>query len=543
MSKSSEIIKDVILNGTPEEKQELFAFTVEDSNDLIIKKFELFTRTFYLRYFQDKQGEVTPSPAFHRDFVNDSIDAYKGHVNVVNAGSRDIAKTTIDKLFLPFVLLNDRGRYNRYIKVISKDISNAKQMVTDVYNMIIEVIDVYGDVFEQEGKKKREQTQSSFTMKSQVKVVAGTIGNDHRGALQDAYRPDFILFEDIEDRTSISSALITEGNKLRAQEALDGMAKGSKYKVNCNYISEDGLIQWLMDKESTRVRITPIATDVEYGTDNFGKKTLVKATPTWSRYTFEDLVEKYKDAEDWYGEFMCDPSRTGDKFFDIDMIEEHMKLHAQEPKRKSGMVSYWGNYNPGHRYGQGSDHSEGVGLDSNTLIGFDFNTGEVVYTANSNTVAPDMAAEEFARVGEEFGNCIFAPEANNKCGGIVVQTLKDRGYPRLYRYEIKDKAQNVVTKKLGWETNRKTKTTMLMDFRRDFNDGLIIIRDINLLKEMKSYTNNDLTDNAVTGLSTRHFDLLMAACIAWQMKDKAQQSNSVKDFYNNLSGSKRTVAS
>jgi len=50
--------------------------------------------------------------------------------------------------------------------------------------------------------------------------------------------------------------------------------------------------------------------------------------------------------------------------------------------------------------------------------------------------------------------------------------------------------------------------------------GLIKIYDINILKEMKAYTNNDLQE-MTSGLITRHFDLLMATCIAWQMKDYA----------------------
>jgi len=76
-----------------------------------------------------------------------------------------------------------------------------------------------------------------------------------------------------------------------------------------------------------------------------------------------------------------------------------------------------------------------------------------------------------------------------------------------------------------------------MDFRRDFNNGLIKILDERILKEMKAFSNNDLADNTV-GLATRHFDLMIAACIAWQMKDQAAHSSKVTDFYSNMRGRK-----
>lgn len=71
--------------------------------------------------------------------------------------------------------------------------------------------------------------------------------------------------------------------------------------------------------------------------------------------------------------------------------------------------------------------------------------------------------------------------------------------------------------KWGWETTGSSKRQMLYDFRTDYNDGKIRIHDKDLLKEMKAYSNDDLNDDTV-GLVTRHFDLLMAACIAWQMQ-------------------------
>jgi hypothetical protein len=62
---------------------------------------------------------------------------------------------------------------------------------------------------------------------------------------------------------------------------------------------------------------------------------------------------------------------------------------------------------------------------------------------------------------------------------------------------------------------------MFFEFKKDYNDGLIKINDPNILKEMKAYTNNDLNDGKA-GLITRHFDLLTATVIAWQMRKGAE---------------------
>jgi hypothetical protein len=70
---------------------------------------------------------------------------------------------------------------------------------------------------------------------------------------------------------------------------------------------------------------------------------------------------------------------------------------------------------------------------------------------------------------------------------------------------------------------------MLFEFRKDYNDGLIKIYDINVLKEMRSYTTADLSDTQI-GIVTRHFDLFMAVVIGYQMKKYASTSYEEDDW-------------
>lgn len=532
---SKTYLKEIAIHGTPDQKKELFGFDSSTPREKILKKFKYFSRSCYPDYF------TSVSAPYHDDMVLDYIDSYLGTANVLEAAHRDAAKTALVKLFMTFAILNDKEHLRKYIRVLSKELTNSKQIVTDVYNNIVKVIPIYGDIFIDEGKTKREETQGSFTTKDQVKVRSGTVGQDQRGALQDAYRPDWQIFEDIEDAASITSQVKTEAIRKRIQEAIDGRAKKSKYIVNCNYISEDANIQWLMDKKNVRTRLMPIAKEVEIGRDAEGVQCLIKATPIWEAFDFDDLQERFQDTLDWYGEFMCDPSRSINKFFDIELINYQLKNVATEPTRKAGNIWYWDVYKADQRYAMGSDHSMGIGEDSNTLVLWNFKTGETVATHADNMLSPDLATHEYARVGQEFGNCLWLPENNNKCGGIVVTTIKDIAYPRVYQKEVTDNVGNVITKKIGWETNSKTRTTMLMDFRRDFNNGLMKIKDARILKEMKAFNNSDLAEET-TGLATRHFDLFMAAAIGWQGKDNVEGSSSVKDFYQNLRGKKRVAA-
>ena len=63
---------------------------------------------------------------------------------------------------------------------------------------------MYPEIF-QKTNKKREETMASFTTTTGIKVVADP-GTDQRGAIQEESRPDFIWFEDFENRTTLRSA-------------------------------------------------------------------------------------------------------------------------------------------------------------------------------------------------------------------------------------------------------------------------------------------------------------------------------------------------
>ncbi len=494
-------IKRIIIEGTPQEKRALYAFDSKTSDKDIYKKFRLFTRGNYPRFFKSKDAP------FHKRMIMGYIDSYVGGSNFLNIGFRGSSKTTIKKLFDVFILLNDEDSRRNYIKVLSRDLKNAKQTATDIYNLIVELSPIYGNVFESQGNIKREETMGSFTMRNGRKYASGTVGQAQRGHVQDAYRPDWIWFDDIEDADSIRSSVITNQIILKIDEAIQGLAKGGCFIGTGNYISEYGAIQWLMDRKHIKTLITPIEVD--------GK-------PTWDFFTLSDIQKIKDDALDWFGDYLCDPSRSENKFFSHESIDIAMS-EAKDPIRTSGDIKYWGKFvgNEHHRYAVGADTALGVGLDSNTLALFDFDTMELIATYANNLIAPDIFGEGILQsIGNEFGGCLMAIE-NNNTGITTIDAIKS-DYPNLYRDLAPGRAVPNMgaprPTRIGWNTNSATKPKMFMRFRKDWEDGLIKIYDINVLKEMKTYTDLDLQEK-VSGLATRHFDLLTAVVIAWQMID------------------------
>lgn len=492
--------ENVIKTGTDEDILAFFAFKDEHSRQITAFKFNYWAYKVFPRYYQSK-----PAP-FHDDFIEHMLGCYYGDHNYINLGFRGCAKTTFTKLFLTFVILNDASAHRKYMKVLTRNIGNAKQMVTDVYNLIVEASPLYGNIFANDSKKKQEETMSSFTTSDGRKLLSGTVGMTQRGHLQDAYRPDFVMFDDVEDRESIQSLTTTESTIWRIDEALTGLAADGSYMVNGNYISEEGVVQWFLNKPNMVVDKIPIRDE--------------DGNPTWpERYPKEKIQElENGGTDDFYGEYMCDPSRTDASFFDRARVDADIAVAKQAHSESAG-IKYWGQYTPHHRFAIGADTSEGIGKDANTAALFDFGVadndiGTLVATYYNNRIPPDLFGHELVRLGREFGNCLIAPEANNT-GHATIAAM--RGYPNIYTQRSDGHRQLRVTEKLGWRTTKKTKPQMLFDFRRDYNDGLIKIYDLNVLKEMRSYTTADLTDTQL-GMVTRHFDLLIATVIAWQMR-------------------------
>lgn len=325
-------IKNIVDTGDQQKIIEAFAFDDRHPTGYIHFLFDYWARLFFPRYFQSE------APPFHHEIMDYFLSAYMGRplpggeTNYVNLGFRGCAKTSLTKLMLTYLLLHDltkkEGSIGRrqYIKVLTRNQNNARQIVTDVYNMMVEVQDLYGNYFVKEDAKKREETMGSFTMTDGRKLLSGTIGMTQRGHLQDSFRPDFILFDDVEDNESIESLAQTEATINRIDEALAGLSADGTFVVNGNYISEEGVIQWFINMKSTYVHKIPIVDD--------------SGEPTWpQRYPKEKIEDLRVDALDFYGDYLCLKPDTpifttkGWKFIKDITTEDFVITHKNRPQK------------------------------------------------------------------------------------------------------------------------------------------------------------------------------------------------------------------
>lgn len=371
------------------------------------------------------------------------------------------------------------------------------------------VKEYYPETFKQTDAK-REETMQSFTTFGGVKVIADTVGVGQRGALQEDARPDFIWFDDFENRKTLYSAKDTRKIWANMEEARTGLAKGRGCVYTCNYISEQGNVHTLVTKESSskKVLIIPIIKD---------------GTPTWSYYTVGEIEQMKVDDDDFEGERMCRPSAAKDSFFDREALDRQI---AKEPVKNVGGLKIFKEYNPSHRYASGNDVSGGVGLDAATEVFIDFDVvpAQVVATYKNNLIKPDNFAHQIQKDTDRYGGCLTGIEKNNH--GHTTIAIGKQLELNMYFTAAKDSKiadnQSMTVKEYGWHTNALTKPKMLFAFGKAIDDGLIELNDPDLIAEAKSYTRNDLIDDEKDPrLTTRHFDLLIAACIAWQMKDHA----------------------
>jgi hypothetical protein len=508
-------IQDILRDERPDELRHLFAFDKSTAPVTVMRKFRLWSRYFFPKYFIDKQTGLGIKDAPEHDGMDlNTIRVYQGDAEAfLNMGYRGLAKTTRTKLFITFAITCDTSHFRKSMKILSEDGANSKQSVTDIYNMLIHprIAAVWPEVF-QKTNQKREETMSAFTTSTGIKVVAGTVGMSQRGDLQEESRPDFVWFDDFENRIILRSAVKLKTIWDNMEEAKDGLAKGGGRLYTANYLSERGNVHKLVGKEGPGflVQNVPIRTD--------------DGEPTWkARYTREDIQKIEQSADDFPGEFLGKPSASKDVIFDRARIDA---MAIKMPIAEYAGMRVYAKYDPLHRYGAGADIAGGVGLDSSSTVVIDFSTvpAQVVAAYDDNTIHPEAFGQLMAQQGSYFGNCIIAPE-NNRFDAAIGRLKLIYPQDRIYRQEAREiKVENgvMMRREFGWNTNVVTKHTMYSSLAQAIAAGLLVLNDKRLIADVRSFTLNDLMDPDVDPrLTTRHFDLLTALAIAWQMNRHA----------------------
>jgi len=160
-------------------------------------------------------------------------------------------------------------------------------------------------------------------------------------------------------------------------------------------------------------------------------------------------------------------------------------------------------------YAIGGDVAEGLESgDASAMFGIDKDYNQTF--SFYGRLDPDLFGTEMCRVGKYYKDALLAPEKNNH-GHATVAKIKENDYPNIYLRMVKEERAEKITPKLGWLTNKKTKMAMLDDFVELYRDGILKIKDPELLKEMITLV---VEPDGNVILNSK--DRVVAACIAIQ---------------------------
>lgn len=168
----------------------------------------------------------------------------------------------------------------------------------------------------------------------------------------------------------------------------------------------------------------------------------------------------------------------------------------------------------GHRYVIGCDPSDGEGSDNGVIDAWDLDVGDKIEQVAQfyGKARPDVLAEINAEMGNFYNHAFVGVENNMLTTVLFLSKIYDNYYSSM----VVDEKTAKKTKKLGWNTNSKTRDLMIDDFIISFEEGVLIIRSTVTRSEMKTFIKKDTGKREHA--NGKHDDSLFAAFIALQMR-------------------------
>lgn len=486
---------------------------------------------------------------FHWDFFDDCNRLLSENINIMYDEAawiafRESAKTTIAKILVVWVICY---RKRRYIAWDSYDGTNAGGALFDVATILQtnkRLIKDFGRLFR---KRKHQKTADEiesdapekkstglFITTNGVRCEAFSTQKSARGRLTGKHRPDFFIFDDVENEITVLSMRITMKVKAHISAVRSGLGVGASVLYLGNLLTEDGTVSMIMDglknRQNKIVRNIPV---VKNGVIAWSAKYVLTRREALEvnimlpRHRWVVSLEKKKedlnmDGKNTYEkEMLNDPGASGDYYFDRMKIRLALDK-AMDPKKDVAGFKTWGIYEPGHRYGGGGDVAEGIGADSCAAAFFDFSqTPNLLIGAyTSNEIDPGQFGTQLSIMGRQFGEAFLVPELNGP-GYATILRLMDAKYWNMYIREVENKTSGQLQKEFGWKALGGTVYEVASQFKAAFESGEILILSRELLTEMYHYTKENLRSSQTGQGMTAHFDLLRAAMLAWKARERA----------------------
>lgn len=226
---------------------------------LASNSFGLFCIYYFKRYFQ------YPLADYHYDLFQDCEDLIDGTIReVVWIIYREGGKTTMEKLFIIWCVAFKKRLYPN---VDAFDKENAERILFDVAFELVNndrFREDFGILFSKhKGVDEIKQNRiNNFVTENDIRVEAHSTQESVRGRLHQNQRPDLLTLDDFETNKTKDSQAYIKQVRDHITEAMAGLAPNGCILYCCNYLSEYGNVQWLIDRAKTdpgiRIRNIPI---------------------------------------------------------------------------------------------------------------------------------------------------------------------------------------------------------------------------------------------------------------------------------------------
>lgn len=536
MSTINEKVVNLCIKGTPAQRYHICK-----------DHFAYFCMYYFSHFF------TYPSAPFHFQFFEDCEKlATLELTEAAWIAFAESAKTSIAKMFVTWCICYKK---KRYITVVSYSTENSEAFLNDVSTWLRtnkKLVGDFGRLYKKYKKKKtvgdpeededKVKRMSTFMTENKIKVEAFSTQESPRGRIHDTFRPDLSVIDDVENNKTKLSYPITAKIKGNLDEIKRGMAPNTSILYLGNYITEEGVVAYIMERVRDNpkgvVRNIPV---MKNGVPTWpGKFVMTNAEALKANEGKTDPLRMKLSIEEkrrsltprvFEPEMMNNPAASADKIYDRTIIDD-LLTKCREPIKVIAGLKLWAEFNPMHRYIIAADTAKGIGVDSNASVIIDLSTvpNRIVGTYKNDRMPPDIFGYELKRQGEMFGNPMIAPELNMT--GYATVTILKRVYPTasIYVPTQDEKVKGNLAPDFGFDTNGATKPAMMYDLKTAIEDGTLVCYDKYILEEAKYYGVRDLSVFKLTEGMTRHFDLLTACGIAWYVRNSAKPPTKKKVF-------------
>jgi len=272
-------------------------------------------------------------------------------------------------------------------------------------------------------------------------------------------------------------------------------------------------------------------TDAEAGLNEFNPIKLMWDVHPERGQTWFDEVTKNLSKRQIAQEYLCDFATSGETFLDQSSLDWLGTLVEKPIDRKGNDRNVWIWKYPlsEHDYVLSADVSRGDSKDYSTFHIIDNETAEVV-AEYKGKIRPDTFAEVINEFGLMYNKALVCPE-NNSYGYATILKLQELNYPRLYYRKRKtpmigDYVPKASADTAGFNTNGKTRSTILAKLEEVIRNKQIIIKSSRFYEELKVFTWRTGRAEARRGFND---DLVMSLAIgAWLFDGSSDYSKNSK---------------